>query len=136
MGELFRKYMRLLPREMPSEALKERVFGAIVKFEAARNRTRIALFSLGTVICASAFAEAALSAGRTFSQSGFWQYSSLLVSDIGALSSFWKELAVSLAASLPVTALIFALASGAGFLWSWFWLIKNARDRVTMQHAS
>ena len=135
MGELFKKYMLRLPKTAPSAELRARVIAGIEAFEATRLRIRIILFSAATLACAGIFVETALYAWKALAQSGFWQYVSLLTSDADALASFWKELAVSLAASIPITAFIIVLLSGTGLLWSFFALLKNARGRITMQHA-
>ena len=44
-----------------------------------------------------------------FSKSGFYEYLSLLFSSNGNLALYWKELSYSLAESLPVVGIIYAL---------------------------
>jgi hypothetical protein len=43
-------------------------------------------------------------------QSGFYEYFSLLFSDTGSIFSYWKEFFLSLAESLPVVSIISALS--------------------------
>jgi hypothetical protein len=43
-------------------------------------------------------------------QSGFYEYFSILFSDSGSVLSYWKELAFSLAESLPAISIIFTLS--------------------------
>jgi len=44
-----------------------------------------------------------------FSKSGFYEYLALMFSSNGEITSYWKELTLSMAESLPVMAIIYTL---------------------------
>lgn len=64
---------------------------------------------------------------NVFSQSGFGQYLSLILSDSNLLVSYWQELALSLAESLPVLGFIALLSVSTVLIWSFIKTIINAR---------
>ena len=45
-----------------------------------------------------------------FAHSGFYEYFSLIFSDGGLMLSYWKELSLSLAESLPIMSIIYTLS--------------------------
>jgi hypothetical protein len=60
-----------------------------------------------------------------FAQSGFYEYFSLLFSSNGALASSWKELAYSLAESLPTISIILSLSVVFVFFLSIRYVLKQ-----------
>jgi hypothetical protein len=66
---------------------------------------------------------------NSFIQSDAYQYLSLVVSDNVALISFWKEILLSLAESLPLLGLAAFLFTFVIFLWS---SAKTAKDVKTI----
>lgn len=67
---------------------------------------------------------------NVFTQSGFGQYLSLLLTDSGSLLSYWQELALSLAESLPVLGFVSFLSIMAVLIWSIARTIINVRVLV------
>ena len=66
-------------------------------------------------------------------QSGFYEYFSLIFSDGGSIVSYWKELVLSLAESLPVMSIIFALSLVFVFFLSMRFLMKQInRDHLIL----
>jgi hypothetical protein len=57
--------------------------------------------------------------------SGFYEYFSLIFSDGGTILSYWKELALSLAETLPTTSIIFTLSLAFIFFMSLKYVIKQ-----------
>ncbi len=64
---------------------------------------------------------------KSLSQSGLYEYLSLIFSDGGALVSFWKEFAFTFMESLPVLVLAGFLAATAVFLWAAAKLMRAIR---------
>ncbi len=67
-----------------------------------------------------------------FSQSGFYSYISLVLSDTGSISSIWKEYVLSLASSLPVASLTISLVVIAVFLVSARSTIRQASNKLSI----
>ena len=96
-------------QEWPENDLVSRVWENIIIRNKRITYIKIGGFSLlGTLSLLGIFpAFIALSNG--LSKSGFYEYFSLLFSSNGELASYWKELSFSLAESLPVIEIIYAL---------------------------
>jgi hypothetical protein len=55
---------------------------------------------------------------KSFKETGFWQYLSLIFSENSIALTYWKEISFSLAESLPVFGLIIFLSGLGFFVWS------------------
>jgi hypothetical protein len=77
-----------------------------------KHATQIKMWSLASVLFASLIglvpAFQILLSG--LAHSGFYEYFSLIFSDGGSMITYWKELSLSLAESLPVMSIVFALS--------------------------
>ena len=135
MGEIFRKLMTRLPQETPSHALATRIVARIEAFETGRIRLRMGAFFAFALFSGGVFIEAFTITSSALVQSGFWQYLSLIVTDTNSLFPIWKELAISLLTSLPISVLMLALVSLGGLLWSAASFIKNSHTGMPFARA-
>ena len=90
--------------------LSEKVWYSIVKHEKRISHIKLYTFSLFGILSLVGMIPAFKMLFADFSQSGFYEYFSLLFSSNGALVSSWKELAYSLAESLPTISIIFSFS--------------------------
>ena len=107
----------------------ERLYlGILARIESEKRRiARILLAFFGVVAAASlaAIIPSFQYAAREFAQSGFYEYLFLLFSDSGAVLASWREFALSLAESLPITEITIFLVMVFVFLVSAKLAIKN-----------
>ena len=107
----------------------ERLYlGILARIESEKRRiARIRLAFFGVVAAASlaAIIPSFQYAAREFAQSGFYEYLFLLFSDSGAVLASWREFALSLAESLPITEITIFLIMVFVFLVSAKLAIKN-----------
>ena len=94
----------------PDTKMALSVWQTIVKQE--RRSTHLKLWSLSSLLFVSTVGlipafEILLS---DLAHSGFYEYFSLIFSDGGSMLTYWKELAFSLAESLPIMSIIFTLS--------------------------
>ena len=90
--------------------LSEKVWYSIVKHEKRIFHIKLYTFSLFSLLSLAGMIPAFKMLFADFSQSGFYEYFSLLFSSNGALASSWKELIYSLAESLPTISIIFSFS--------------------------
>jgi hypothetical protein len=92
----------------------EGLTGAILwRIEAERRRVaRFRFISMGAVagLSATAMVPMAQYTMAEFYQSGFYQYSSLLLSDGGSILTYWREFTITLAESAPLLGITLSLA--------------------------
>lgn len=69
---------------------------------------------------------------KSIQESGMWQYLSLIFSENGLASLYWRELSLSLAESLPYTGLIFFLSAVGFFIWSVANTLKAGEQKFIM----
>lgn len=94
-----------------------------------KKKAQISLITLGTLSLASflGLIKTSLLLWQGFKQTGFYDYMSLIFSEGGTLTNYWKEFAFSLIESLPLIGLISLLAIMAIFIWSGSKAIRDAR---------
>ena len=91
------------------------------KISTARTKAaRIHFAFLSTISLLSLWGifQTGISLWKSFSQTGFYDYLSLVMSDGATLTTYWKEFALSLMESLPLVGLITLFAIIAMFIWS------------------
>jgi hypothetical protein len=94
----------------PPEGLSASI---LLRIEMERHRiARVRFIGMGAVAGLSAVAmiPTAQYTMAEFYQSGFYQYSSLLLSDGGSLLLYWKEFTLTLAESAPLLGITLSLA--------------------------
>ena len=96
----------------PPYGLLGSILARISEAQRRNARTRLAFWSAGALVALGALVPVLRYAGQEFSQSGFYDYFSLLFSDGSMLlANSWKELALSLAESLPLMGVTLVLAT-------------------------
>lgn len=102
--------------------------GILARIEREKRRIaviRLAFFGVVAVASLAAIIPSFQYVAREFAQSGFYKYLSLLFSDSGAVLASWREFALSLAESLPITEITIFLTTIFVFLVSAKLAIKS-----------
>ena len=122
----FEKLFTIFNQLEPSPGLLD---GIMLRINEVRRlkKARIRAAFFGTVFLAAliALVPAWQEFYAEFTQSGFLQFISLLFSDAGVIASYWQELLISLAESLPVFGISAILASVFGILISLKFLTRD-----------
>lgn len=93
----------------PKEALSGSIWQVVCKKQRRReSRLLWSYLSLG-IISLTTFVFIIKDISAQFTQSGFYEYASLLSSDSNILTSYWKEFTLSLTESLPLTSITLSL---------------------------
>jgi hypothetical protein len=106
------------------------VLGILEAIGRERLRTRRALVAAFGALSAGSLAltvAAYLSVSQAFASTGFWQYASLMLSDISSLGTYWQELVLLLAETLPFLNIAAMLAAVFLFLWSLGSMMRSMR---------
>lgn len=93
----------------------------ILKIDAkARQHAKIKTLGLSTVSALSVIASIPIISQiiTSFTQSGFYNYLSIIFSDFDVAIVYWKEILISLAESLPVIGILALLIVLTVFTWS------------------
>ncbi len=121
-GDLFEKMDR---REPPAGLLNTIILK--IKEESLRMaRVRFVCFSLLSLAALSALIPAWRELQSEITQSGFFQFVSLLFSDAGTIAVYWQDFTMTIAESLPIFGISAVLAAVFAFLLS---IRFMARDR-------
>lgn len=96
-----------LVKHQPETNLAEDIWKDIIIKERRNTRLRLWVFSIIGSISLVGFVSVAKIMIADFAQSGFYEYFSLIFSKNAI--SLWKEIALSLAQSLPVVSITFSL---------------------------
>lgn len=126
MSKDFRDLSNYMNIVEPPNGLFQAIFLAIQ--ERKKRNAKLRVFSLGFVSIFSFVAVFPIfsSISNSFSESGFYNYLSLVFSgDIVVLTSFWKEFMFSLMESAPFLGIALLLSVVAMFLWSSNKVAKN-----------
>lgn len=116
MSDNYERLFQNLERFEPSEKLRARIL-ARIDFEKRRSaRIWLAFFGAGATASLVAIIPSFQYVVREFSQSGFYRYFSLIFSDSDAVIASWREFALSLIESLPITEVAIFLAAIFAFL--------------------
>lgn len=125
MSDNYKKLFQNLEQIEPSQKLRAGVL-ARIDFEKRRSaRIRLAFFGAVAVTSLVAIIPSFQYVAREFSQSGFYQYLSLLFSDSGFILASWKEFSASLVESLPLFEITIFLATVFTLLFSARSAVKN-----------
>ncbi|PIT88235.1 MAG: hypothetical protein COU29_03135 [Candidatus Magasanikbacteria bacterium CG10_big_fil_rev_8_21_14_0_10_36_32] len=114
--------------EMPimSANLFDSVMNRIkVESKAVKIRKNLIIFSVASICSLSATVVMVVVTQSDFSQSGFWQFFSLLFSDFGLMMNYWQNYILSLLGAFPATSMILLLGSLLIFVKSLAAVIKN-----------
>lgn len=115
----------------PPEGLSEVIYARIEGIKRRQAKIRIAYASFAGAVSLVASIPALQYCISSFTETGFWQYLSLLFSDGGVAIIYWKELLLSLAESLPVLGSAIILALAFVIVGSLKYIIENTRTLST-----
>ncbi len=121
------KLFKKLAQVEPPEGLGGEILVRVKAEEKKLERVRIFVFGGSTVVSFGFSLWTVTYLIGSFQQTGFWQYLSLLFFENGAILTYWRELSLSLAESLPVTGLVITLVSIGFFIWSSANALRNTR---------
>ncbi len=113
------------------------VFRIIERIQFARMRQarmRAVLFGTGSLATLGLTAGLGVYISQIMSESGFYQYLSLVFSGDTSLFIYWKEISFSLLESLPVLAVTALLVNTALCIWSLAHALSSTR-RMTLSTA-
>lgn len=103
---------------IPDPGLSARIIARVQTVAARRTRIRSWTWRTLTIGSVVALVPAVMQLGSQFSQSGFYQYASLLFSDGGSMLGALKDFGYVIAESLPVMSLILVCSILAIFVWA------------------
>jgi hypothetical protein len=125
MEEQYKKLFKTLAYEKAPIDLEKKIKLRILAEEERLSRNKALIFGLSTATSLSLSLWAAFLLIRSLSESGFWNYLSIVVSENVAVISYWRELSFSLVESLPLVGLIIFFATAGSFIWSFANMSKN-----------
>jgi hypothetical protein len=96
-------------KSQPDTHLSDAIWHIICTKQARMSRNKSIIYGTIGVLSLVTFIKTAIDLADQFRRSGFYQYLSLAFSDGRLVLSYWRELALSLADSLPLTSLALAL---------------------------
>ena len=123
---------RVLSITEPPAGLFEAIMARIDAAKRRGAQIRAALFGAATFLCALTLVPVLQYTAEQLYASGFYDYLSLVASDHSLVLTYWREFGLSLVESLPSLALLLLLPIAAGFVWSLYRLVKNARVAVKL----
>ena len=97
------------------------------KLERRSLRIRTSFLGVLSLFSLSALVATFFSLGRTLATSGFSNYLSLIVSDSSIITTYWKEVSLSLVESLPMLSVALLLLALGVFIWSSAKTLSNAK---------
>ena len=100
--------------EEPSRGLFERIMLQIATKERSRSRLHVVVAGVVFLGAFSALPFAWRELVLELSQSGFWNFASLVISDAGILGAYWKDFFIAFAESFPTLGI--AAVLGAVFV--------------------
>jgi len=103
-----KKAFRLIKYQQKSD-FPEDIWQAIVLRDKRNARIKLWVFSATGLFSLIGLAPASKMLFNDFTQSGFYDYFSLLFSSNGSLITFWKDFLLLLAESLPVVSILLLL---------------------------
>lgn len=95
---------------IPYDSLSRSIYTAIRERQRRVARARLFVYSFISLLSVGALVPAGRALVQDFSQSGLYQYLSLLFSGDSMVGSYWKEFLFTLADALPVMSIMLVLA--------------------------
>ncbi|MFA6050040.1 MAG: hypothetical protein WC761_02480 [Candidatus Paceibacterota bacterium] len=112
----------------PPEALCGIILQRLHLLERRALRIRLFLLSTVSILSLTGVIASFFSLGRAIARSGFSEYMYLVLSDYTILTTYWKEISLSLLETLPVLSLASALVVIGIFIWSSTKTASNVRS--------
>jgi hypothetical protein len=128
MRDKYEQLFQNLPVLEPPRGLARDV---LFRIELAQRRSaRIRLICTGIIACVSFIVLIPMLRYviQGFSQSGFYEYISIIFYDGGLLVSYWKEILLSLIDSVPYLGITGVFLSVLVLLWSFGHVIRNMKN--------
>jgi len=94
----------------PNQDLEGLIWSSIIKRDKRNAQFKLWAFGLVGVASLAGLVPTFKILFTDLTRSGFYEYFSLIFSDTGSIISYWKELAFSLAESLPIISIISVLS--------------------------
>jgi hypothetical protein len=124
----YEKLFTYLNKPRPSDELFQKIMSGIhEKSNKSVLIKKITIFSVSLIGSLSALISALILLGARFSESGFYQYISLMFSDFRIIASNWQDYAISLLQALPAFSIALVLISALWLISSAGYLVKNVR---------
>lgn len=115
----YEKLFTLLESLEPPSGLFNKIMARIWEEECLQSiKKRLVLFSVSLFVSAGAFIPALNASRQGFTNSGFYQYLSLMFSDFGSVMISWQDFGLAVLESLPAISATAFLATLLIFLWS------------------
>ena len=111
----------------PRSGLDVSIKHELHKLERRSLRIRTSFLGVLSLFSLSALVATFFSLGRTLATSGFSNYLSLIVSDSSIITTYWKEVSLSLVESLPMLSVALLLLALGVFIWSSAKTLSNAK---------
>ena len=106
MAQDFNQIFSYFSAPQPSDELAEKILGKIKQAQKRKAKIRLAVFAVVSVLSVVALVPAGYWLWQDVSQSGFFQFVSLLFSDFGMVLAYWHNFVLAVLESLPVLSLI------------------------------
>jgi len=110
----------------PNAGLADNIWNSIVMREKRIAKLKLGLFSLIGMLSLVGAVPVFKTLITDFTQSGFYEYFSLIFSDSGLILSIWREFVFSLIESLPVLSIILSLT----LIFIFFLSLKYAMKQI------
>ena len=117
---------------VPLDNLSSLIWGKIAKREKTIERAKIYAFSGLGILSFIGFIPLFKMMLSDMSSSGFYEYLSIAFSNGGLISSYWRELLLSLSESIPLTSLIYSF----GFLFVFFLSMRFLMKQISKSRLS
>ncbi len=130
MNDLQTLFKETSPTRAPA-GLAERVLVAVSQAEAREIKMGRQIWGVLSLVSVAALAASSTYAVHVYAGSSFASYFSLIFSDLGSVTSWWRELGLSLLESLPILGTVLFLASMFFVLWSVRKFAKESDKHVT-----
>ncbi len=96
-------------KDYPEGDLKEQVWSLVIHREKQEYLIKSWSYGILGVLSLFGLVISIKDLMLKFSQSGFYEYLSLAFSESGSVATYWREFALSLADSLPITSIVLSL---------------------------
>jgi len=125
MEDKYKKLLSSINLIEPPPGLRNRILAKIVAEEKRLAQTKTWVFGSTALTSFGLSLWAVVYLIKSVQTSGFGQYFSLIFSENGTILTYWRELSLSLAESLPITSLIIFLTAVGFFIWSFANIMKK-----------
>jgi hypothetical protein len=131
MANMAHKNKNILFQEIdPPQELFSAILARIARARQRAARIRIAVFSSGLFISVVMLVPAVSYLAHEFYASGFYDYVSVFFVDNTMATTYWRELLISMAETLPSLAILLLLGLVAVALWSLRYVMRDFKTAL------